>query len=157
MSVARSVVSAIAVAVLAALFAAQLMAVPLGWAIVLGLPLGGVVLVGTLLSGAMDANWEPVPAPSVIPSELHASTLATRLAEAASDRHRFTTRVQPRLRRLAVATLRGRPDTTDLTSLADPRAKDALGPDLYSLLTDPAARLPEPRRLAELLDRLEGP
>jgi hypothetical protein len=155
-SLARAVTYGLGVGFVGALFAIQFAAVPLAWAIVLGVPLGAVVMLGVLLSGAMDANWEPAPAPGVVPSELLASTLATRLAEAATDQNRFTTRVQPRLRRLVVATLRGRPGTSDLTSLDDPRARQVLDPDLYRLLTAPDATLPDPRTLAALLDQLEG-
>ena len=152
----RPVLIAGGVAVLTALFANNILAVPILWALLLGLPVGALVLLGSLLAGAADANWEPVPAPHVVPAELHASTLATRFAEAAEDQHRFTSRVQPRLRRLAIAVLRGRSGTEDLTTLDDPRAKRALGPELHSLLTDRRARLPEPRRLVALLDELEG-
>jgi hypothetical protein len=72
------------------------------------------------------------------------------------DQHRFTTRVQPRLRRMALATVRARPGNADLTSLDDPRARAALGDELHRLLTDNRARLPEPHLLAALLDNLEG-
>jgi hypothetical protein len=155
-SATRPVTNAVLFLVLAALVANNLFAVPLVWSFLLGLPVGGLVLLGMLLAGASDAAWEPLPSPAVAPSELHASTLATRFAEAAEDHHRFTTRVQPRLRRLAVATLRARPGTEDLTGLDDPRVRRALSPELYRLLTDNRARLPEPRRLAVLLDELEG-
>jgi hypothetical protein len=156
MSLARAVFYGLAVGLVATFFAMQFAAVPLAWAIVLSVPLGAVVMLGVLLSGAMDANWEPAPGPGVVPSELLASVLATRLAEAATDQNRFTTRVQPRLRRLVLAVLRGRPGTSDLTSLDDPRARQALDPDLYRLLTAPDATLPEPGKLAALLDQLEG-
>ncbi|HET9143777.1 hypothetical protein [Actinophytocola sp.] len=133
----------------------QLFALPVPWAVVLSLTVGGVVLLGSLLSGAMEANWDPAPPSDTARADLHASTLAVRFAEAAGDQHRFTSRVQPRLGRMALAMLRERPDTADLASLDDPRARAALGPELHQLLTDPAARLPEPRRLAALLEHLE--
>jgi hypothetical protein len=156
MTPSKAVTAATVGTVAVALFANNLLAVPIEWAFVLGLPLGGLVLLGVLLTGASDANWEPAPAPTFAPAELHASTLAARFAEAAEDHHRFTSRVQPRLRRLAVARLRARAGTEDLTSLDDPRARQALSPELHRLLTDRHARLPEPRRLAALLDELEG-
>lgn len=156
MSLSRSVTIATTVTTFVALFLNNVLAIPIEWAFVLGLPIGGLVLLGGLLAGASDANWEPAPAPTFAPAELHASTLASRFAEAADDHHRFTSRVQPRLRRLAVARLRARADTEDLAGLDDPRAKQALSPELYRLLTDRHARLPEPRRMAALLDELEG-
>jgi hypothetical protein len=155
-STARSIAFSVGVAVLTVLVANHLFAIPVWWAVALSLPLAAVVLLALLLSGVADPNWEPVPAPVSTPAELHASTLAARFAEAAEDQHRFTSRVQPRLRRIAIATLRGRPGTRDLTSLDDPRARDVLGADLHRLLTDSQARLPDPGRLAALLDRLEG-
>lgn len=156
MTPSKAVTTATVATVAVALFANNLLAIPIEWAFVLGLPLGGLVLLGVLLGGASDANWEPAPAPTFAPAELHASTLAVRFAEAAEDHHRFTSRVQPRLRRLAVARLRGRAGTEDLTGLDDPRARQALSPELYRLLTDRHARLPEPGRMAALLDELEG-
>jgi hypothetical protein len=114
-----------------------------------------VVLLAALLSGAMDANWDPAPAGDSARADLHASTLAIRFAEAAEDRHRFRTRVQPRLRHMALATVRARPGNADVADLHDPRARAALGDELHRLLTDPQARLPEPRRLVALLDQLE--
>lgn len=156
MSASKAVTGATVATMAVALFANNLLAIPIEWAFVLGLPLGGLVLLGVLLGGASDANWEPAPAPTFAPAELHASTLAVRFAEAAEDHHRFTSRVQPRLRRLAVARLRGRAGTEDLTGLDDPRARQVLSPELYRLLTDRHARLPEPGRMAALLDELEG-
>jgi hypothetical protein len=150
------VLAALGVAALVTLLVNHLFQVSVAWSIVLSLPVAGLVLLAMLLAGAADANWEPVPSDNFTPSELHASTLATRFAEAAKDQHRFTTRVQPRLCRLALATLRARPGTADLTTLTDPRAREALGADLHTVLTDRTARLPDPRTLAALLHRLEG-
>ncbi|HEV2779153.1 MAG TPA: hypothetical protein VGX25_07080 [Actinophytocola sp.] len=157
MNAGRAVLVAVGCAVLAALFANHVFAVPVGWAVVLGLPVAAIALPAALLSGAADANWEPVPGPADIAGELQASMLAARLAEAAEDQRRFVTRLQPRLRRLALAVLRTRPGAADLTTVDDPRARAALGPELHRVLTDKDARLPEPRRLAELLARLETP
>jgi hypothetical protein len=156
-SVGRSIGYAIAMTVLGVLVANHLFAIPVTWSIALSLPLGGVVLLGGLLSGAADANWEPAPAAETTRTQLMGSTLAVRLAEAATDQHRFTTRVRPRLQRMALAVLRGRPGLADLTGLDDPRARAALGDDLHTLLTDDRTPLPEPRRLAAMLARLEDP
>jgi hypothetical protein len=60
------------------------------------------------------------------------------------------------MRRLAVAALRARPGMHDLTGLDDHRARAALGDELHTLITAPDARLPSPRRTAELLDELEA-
>ena len=155
MSLGRSVLTGVGFGLLAGLVTHQIFGVPLLWAILFGLATGGIAMLGASFAGMMDANWEAVPNPVTSAPELHASSLAVRFAEAANDQHRFLTRVRPRLCRLAVATLRGRPGTEDLTSLDDPRARDALGADLHALLTDPRAAMPAPRRLATLLARLE--
>jgi hypothetical protein len=155
MTLTRSVGLALASAVAATLIANHVFGMPLIWSIVLSLPAAAVVLLVALLSGSADANWEAVPGPGSVPVELQASMLAARLAEAQQDHQRFATRVQPRLARIALATLRARPETADVTTVDDPRARDALGDELHRLVTDPRARLPEPRRLAALLARLE--
>jgi hypothetical protein len=141
--------------VLGGFIAHQLFGVPPHWAILFGLATGTIAMLGASLAGMMDANWEAVPHPVTSSPELHASTLATRFAEAADDHHRFLTRVRPRLCRVALATLRARPGTEDLTSLNDPRARAALGPELHAVLTDARAVLPGPRELATMLARLE--
>lgn len=156
MSLVKAIVLALLAAAVAGLIAHQVFGTPLLWAIALGLPLGALALLAALLSGMADANWEAVPSPITGRPELHASSLAIRFAEAAQDQHRFRTRVLPRLQRLALATLRGRPGTEDLTTVDDPRARAALGDELYTLLTDEDARLPSPQRLAQLLAQLEG-
>ena len=150
-SMARSAVIGLLVAVLAGLAGHQLFGVPPLWAVLFGLATGSVVMLGALLAGMMDANWEAVPNPVTSSPELHASSLAIRFAEAAEDQHRFLTRVRPRLERLALASLR----TQDVTSLDDPRAREALGADLHSLLTDDRAVMPGPGQLATMLARLE--
>lgn len=155
MSLTRSVLIGLGCAVLAGLVVHQLFGVPALWAILFALSTGSVTMLGALLAGLMDANWEAVPNPVTSAPELHASSLAIRFAEAAEDQHRFMTRVRPRLSRLALATLRNRPGTEDLTSLDDPRAREALGPDLHALLTDAWASVPRPRQLATMLARLE--
>jgi hypothetical protein len=155
MSAARALFMAGSAALLVGFLAQLLFGVPLHWAILFGLTTGMVALLGALLAGNMDANWEAVPNPVTSAPELHASSLAMRFAEAAEDNSRFLSRVRPRLARCALATLRARPDTADLTSLDDPRARDALGAELHALLTDARAVLPAPRQLAEMLAQLE--
>jgi hypothetical protein len=153
--VIRSIVLATLAAAVAGLVAHQVFGAPLLWSIALALPAGALALATGLLAGAADANWEAVPAGDTVRPQLHASSLAIRFAEAAQDPHRFRTRVQPRLRRLAIAMLRTRSDTADLTTVDDPRARAALGDELYALLTNDQASMPSPRRLTELLARLE--
>lgn len=126
--------------------------VPTAWAILIGLPAGCVVLVAALLSGTFDVDWTVEPDPPADGVTLHASSLTERLEQAASDPYRFTSRVQPRLHRLAVATLRHRTAAADL---ADPRARELLGDDLHRLLTASDAQLPPPKTFAALLRRLE--
>lgn len=155
MSVTRSLTIAILCALLVGLSAQFMFGVPLHWAILLALVTGVIALLGGRLAGMMDANWEAVPNPVTSAPELHASSLAIRFAEAAEDTDRFRTRVRPRLTRLAIAILRARPGTADLTDLDDPRARDALGADLHALLTDARAVMPGPRQLAAMLARLE--
>jgi hypothetical protein len=154
-SLARSIALALFAAMVAGLIAHQIFGTPLLWAIAFALPAGALALLAALVSGMADANWEAVPAPITGRPELHASSLAIRFAEASADPHRFRTRVLPRLNRLAVATLRNRPGTEDLTTVDDPRAKALLGEELHALLTEEDARLPSPQRLCELLDQLE--
>jgi hypothetical protein len=154
-SVVRSALIGLGCMVLAGFVAHQVFGVPLAWAILFGLATGTIAMLGALLAGMMDANWEAVPHPVTSAPELHASSLATRFAEAAEDDQRFMTRVRPRLCRVAIATLRARPGTEDLTSLDDPRARAALGPDLHAVLTDARAAMPRPRQLATMLAQLE--
>jgi hypothetical protein len=151
----RAALIGLGCAVLAGFLGHQVFGVPLPWAILFGLATGTIAMLGALLAGMMDANWEAVPHPVTSAPDLHASSLAIRFAEAAGDQHRFMTRVRPRLCRVAIATLRTRPGTEDLTSLDDPRARAALGPELHAVLTDARAVMPGPRQLATLLARLE--
>ncbi len=129
--------------------------IPLFWAVALGVPAAALTVVGSRFAGPLEPMWSAVPDESGSATEMQAANLVTRLAEAAADPTRFQSRVQPRLRRLAVATLRGRPGTRDLVDLTDPRARPALGDELHELLTSPVAVLPPAQRVAELLDRLE--
>jgi hypothetical protein len=155
MSMARPVAMALGSAVLATLFTNHVWMVPVIWAIVLSLPVAAIVFLAVLLSGSADANWEAVPGPGGVAVHLQATMLGARLAEAAQDQHRFVTRIQPRLASIALALLRARPATAAVSTLDDPRARAALGVELHRLLTDAQAQLPEPRRLAALLARLE--
>ncbi|MCG8920491.1 hypothetical protein L6E12_32465 [Actinokineospora sp. PR83] len=125
---------------------------PVFWAVTLGVPAAAVAAVGARFSGALEPRWAPLPDPADSATEPQAANLATRLAEAADDPVRFHTRLRPRLRRLALATLRAEHGVSDLD---DPRAVDLLGADLHALLTDPAAVLPGPERLERMLARLE--
>ncbi|HEY0450744.1 hypothetical protein [Actinophytocola sp.] len=155
MSPLRATLLAVLAAVAVAVTAVAAMGTPVPWAVLLSLPAGAAVLLTALFSGAFDADWTPepdLPAASVC---LHASSLTDRLTQAAGDPYRFTSRVQPRLRRLAVSALRRHPDTKDLADLHDPRARDRLGADLHRLLTAPDASLPKPAELAALVRRLE--
>jgi hypothetical protein len=154
-SLGRSAAIGVGAGVLAGLIAHQLFGVPLHWAILFGLATGTLAMLAASLAGMMDANWDAVPNPITTAPELRASSMAIRFAEAANDQHRFMTRVRPRLCQLALTILRARPGTEDLTSLEDPRAREALGVDLHALLTDARAVLPGPRQLAMMLARLE--
>ncbi|GAA0215776.1 hypothetical protein GCM10010492_12000 [Saccharothrix mutabilis subsp. mutabilis] len=124
---------------------------PLHWAVVVAVPVLALGVLAARLPRATDVAWAAPPALFSTATSGHASTLASRLAEAAVDHDRFTLRVQPRLRRLVEARLRQEHGVHDL---ADPRAAAVLGPELHRLVTDPAATLPEPTRLAELLENL---
>jgi hypothetical protein len=138
----------------AAVLAMWLMVMPLFWAIVIAAPIAACVLLATLVAGVASPVWQMLPAPEETLTVHQASTLSSRFAEAAKDQSRFVSRVQPRLRGLALKTLKQR--IPDLTSLNDERARRELGADLHTLLTDRGARMPSPHRLTELLSRLEG-
>jgi hypothetical protein len=135
--------------------AAWLMAVPVAWAVIIAIPVAACTLLALLMLGVAVPLWHALPAPDDSLTVHQASALSSRLAEAARDQRRFQLRVQPRLRQLAMAALRQRPGLADLSGVTDPRAEQALGQELYTLLTNPEATLPTPRRLAELLRRLE--
>jgi hypothetical protein len=139
---------------LAVVLTTWLMVMPLFWAIVIAIPVAACTLLATLVAGVASPAWQMLPAPDETLTVHQASTLSSRFAEAAKDHSRFVSRVQPRLRGLALRALRQR--IPDLTSLHDERARRELGEDLYTLLTDRGAQLPSPHRLTELLSRLEG-
>jgi hypothetical protein len=155
MTMLRSVLMAAVMGILVIAIAIVLAAIPAGWSILLGLVAAALTLVAAQLSGNIDPNWAPLPEARQAASVLQASTLAARLAEASTDDYRYHTRVQPRLRKLAIGALRQRPGMHDLIDLADPRVRTALGPELHELLVNRKGVLPTPRRLADLLAKLE--
>lgn len=157
MSVLRSGLLAVLVAAAVVALAIFLIAIPPVWAVLLGLVAGAFTLVAAMLTGNTDPNWAPVPEPAHAAAVLQASTLAARLAEAATDDYRYHSRIQPRLRKLALGTLRQRSGMHDLTDLADPRVRALLGDELHPLLVARSGAVPTPRRIAELLARLEEP
>jgi hypothetical protein len=120
---------------------------PVLWAVVIALPIAALTMLVGRLPRATDVVWQPLPSHYSSASSVQASTLAGRLAEAAADQDRFATRVQPRLRRLALARLRQTHGIADLEE-----ARELLGPDVHRLLTDPKAPLTD---LDELLEKLE--
>jgi hypothetical protein len=125
------------------------------WSALLALPIALVLAVLLASPAAVEPTWSAPPQPPSPATCMDASTLASRLEDAVTDQSRFRTRVQPRLALLAVSALRRRPGLGDLVDLADPRAATALGPRWHALLTDPAARMPDPNVLSDLLTSLE--
>lgn len=147
MSLLRAAALAVLVTVAGAVTAVAGLDVPVPWAVLVAVPAGAVTLAGGLLSGTFDADWTAEPEPPTASATLHASILTDRLEQSDMDQYRFTSRVQPRLRRLAVAALRQDLDT--------PAARDRLGPELHRLLTAPDAQLPPPKTFAALMRQLE--
>lgn len=147
MRTGRAAVLAVVVWLVVAVTAATAAGVPVGWAILVGLPAAVLTFAAASLSGPVDAEWTAVPTPVSGNVSLHATYLTERLEQSAADQYRFTSRVQPRLRRAAAAALR-----EDLNS---PAAKEKLGADLHRLLTAPDAELPPPPTFAVLMRRLE--
>jgi hypothetical protein len=145
---------AVAAGVVTGLISGFAVRVPPFWAVLVALPVAAFTLLALLLSRVLSPGWQLLPAPDESLTTHQASGLANQFDEAARDLHRFRIRVQPRLRRLALAKLRQR--FPDLESLDDERARTSLGPDLYALLTNRDAKLPSPNRLTALLSRLEG-
>jgi hypothetical protein len=152
-NVTKAIVLAFAGAAVAMLVANYLFAIPVSWSIALATPAGGVILLASLLSGVADANWEAVPGEATTSTELHASMLAARLAEAARDQQRYQTRIRPRLAKIALTRVRAA--AGDVSTLDDPRARAVLGPELHRLLTDARAELPAPHQLQAMLAKLE--
>lgn len=155
MNPTRAIALAILTGVGVHLTATYAMGVPFWWAVLVSLPPAAAVLLTGLFVGAFDQDWTPEPDPPASSVYLHASQLADRLGQAATDPYRFTSRVQPRLRRLALTSLRRHPDTADLADLHDPRARERLGGELHALLTAQSARLPDAREFAAMVRRLE--
>jgi hypothetical protein len=143
-----------AVTVLAFLFQYIVIGVPLAWTLLITLAIAAVAHLGTRLLPPVDPSWAPLPSAATAPIATHASALGARLADAEADQQRFVSRIRPRLQKLALGRIRRRPGCGDV-GLDDPAARELLGADLHRLLTDPAATLPNPARLAELLTRLE--
>lgn len=143
----RAIGISAAVVVGVVVVAVVLAGVPVHWAVLLALPAGAVAFAGGLFAGAFVTHWEPEPEPPVAKVTINAAFLTERLERAAGDQQTFTTRVQPRLRHIAAAALQ-----QDLNTR---QAEEALGAELHHLLTAPDARLPSPKRLAELMRRLE--
>ncbi|ONI77726.1 hypothetical protein ALI144C_30205 [Actinosynnema sp. ALI-1.44] len=139
-----------AAGVLTAVLAGWLMVMPVFWAVAVAIPIAAVTTMAVVVTGVAAPMWAALPAPDEALTTHQASALSSRFAEAAKDPGRFRTRVQPRLRKLAADTLRHRG-----ISLSDERARLVLGDELHTLITDRDARLPSPRRLSELLGRLE--
>ncbi|HWM06445.1 MAG TPA: hypothetical protein VNP92_29235 [Actinophytocola sp.] len=155
MSPLRAIVLAVFAAGAVAVTAVAALGTPVGWAVLVALPPAAAVLLAALYSGAFDADWTPEPDQPSASVCLHASSLTDRLSQAAGDPYRFTSRVQPRLRRLAIAALRRNPDTADIDGLQDPRARAALGDELHDLLTAQHTPLPPPKTFAAMMRRLE--
>lgn len=147
MSLLRAALLAAVVAVASYLTADLGMNVPVFWAVLLTLPPTAGALAGALFAGTFDADWTPEPDPPTASVSLHASFLTERLERSTLDQYRFTARVQPRLRRIAVAAV-----GQDLNT---PDAKERLGPELHRLLTAADAQLPPPKTFAALMRRLE--
>ncbi|ALG06546.1 hypothetical protein [Kibdelosporangium phytohabitans] len=145
-----AILAAVAAGVLTTVLTSWLMVMPLFWAIVVAIPVAAVTAMATMVAGVAAPMWSALPAPAESLTTHQVSSLSARLEEAAKDPSRFRNRVQPRLRRLAADTLRHRG-----VSLTDEHARHVLGDELHALITDRDARLPSPRRLAELLGRLE--
>lgn len=151
----RSVALACVAEVVLTVGIAKLVGTPLTWSALIALPMAAVLLLLLSTPPGVEPTWSAPPESPAAATHLEASTLASRLDDAATDQGRFRSRVQPRIAALALAALRRRPGLRDLSDLADPRAVDALGPRAHALLTDPAATLPDPHTLLEILDRLE--
>jgi hypothetical protein len=147
MSLLRAAILAVVVGLATALYAIFGLNVPTHWAVLVALPAAAVTLAGALLSGTFDADWTAEPDPPAASVTLHATFLTERLERSASDQYRFTSRVLPRLRRVAHAAVQQDLDT--------PEAKEKLGAELHHLLTAPDAQLPPPKTFAALMRRLE--
>lgn len=72
------------------------------WAVALAVPPTAFGVLITRLPRATDVVWSPDPPPPGSISSAHASTLASRLAEAAVDQRRYQERFRVRLARLGI-------------------------------------------------------
>lgn len=144
---------AVAVGVLSGLGMAILGGMTVQWAVLLAVPVMAVTLVGLRSPRGAEPVWSPLPDGHGGATEHQAAALASRLAESVDNPSRFATRVQPRLRALAVAKLR----RAGIEELADPRAVSVLGSKLHHLVTHPDAVMPDPRTAAVLFAELEEP
>jgi len=149
----KAALIALTVGVLAGLGMAILGGMAVQWAVLLAVPIAAVTLVGLRSPRGADPVWAPLPDTHGGATEHQAAALASRLAESVATPARFVTRVQPRLRTLALAKLR----RAGIDELADPRAVSVLGPRLHALVTRPDAVMPDPRTAAVLFAELEEP
>ena len=154
---ARVVLAAVATEIALTVLIARLVGTPVVWSALVALPVAALLLLLLISPPGVEPSWQAPPSGPASTSYLEASTLASRLTDAAADRYRFRTRIQPRLASVALASLRTRPGLADLVDLTDERAVAALGPRWHALLTTPSATLPEPSVLLEFLDHLERP
>jgi|SRR5882724_5964312 len=153
----RGIIPAIAAEALLTVLLDRLVGTPVAWALLIALPMALVLLLLLSTPAGVEPSWSAPPTPPSAAAHLEASTLASRLDDAAVDQGRFRSRVQPRLATVALARLRGRPGLADLPDLHDQRARTALGSEFHRVLTDPTATLPEPGALLAMLNRLEEP
>lgn len=72
------------------------------WAAALAVPPTAFAVLVTRLPRATDIVWSSAPPPPGSISSAHASTLATRLAEAAENPRRYQERFRARLARLGI-------------------------------------------------------
>ncbi|MFD4676515.1 hypothetical protein ACFWNN_42815 [Lentzea sp. NPDC058450] len=79
-----------------------LLGVPAQWAVVLAVPPTAFCVLVSRLPRATDVLWVSAPPPPGSISTAHASTLASRLEEAAGDPRRYDERFRARLARLGV-------------------------------------------------------
>lgn len=154
MRVVRELVVAVPVGAAVGVISAVLLGAPLLLAVALALPAALVAFLAARLVGVITPVWSTPE--EVRPAGLSiAATLTARLRDAGQDPARFANQLRPRLQRIALTSLQTQPDLADLPGLDDPRARDALGPDLHTLLTARDAALPAPDRTAALLAPLE--
>lgn len=139
----------------AAVIAITALAFPLGVppdrALLLGLAVGGLVAALAQTRGVDSARWPRHVAPSTGAGWHQASLLESALTQSASDPLRFTSRVAPRLRRLAEVRLHRAGMTWETA-----QARTALGPETYDLLSRPLATAPGTTAVRRALDRIEG-